>query len=99
MVSIGTQKDLRQPDIYYTPDLDKYQARQKARLQIEAVKHASLPPAFPQRLISDLAWEGDRLADTYDWTYVLNGNEVQELEDALVHFRCTEPTVDKKSFF
>ena len=88
MSSIGTEQILRQPDISYAPDPDKYRARQKARLQTEAVKHASLPSGFPQRLISDLAWEGDRLADTYDWTYVLNGDEVQELEDALRHFRC-----------
>ena len=88
MGSIDAKKILRQPDISYAPDPDKYQARQKARLQTEAVKHASLPSGFPQRLISDLAWEGDRLADTYDWTYVLNEDEVQELEDALRHFRC-----------
>lgn len=81
---------VRQPDIEYQPDFKKYQARTKARLHTEPLDQSSLPPGFPQRLESDLVWEGESLANQYDWTYVLTEAEIEELEEALTYFKCQQ---------
>lgn len=88
MGSITTETIARQPDISYTPDFEKYRARTKLRLQSEPLKEKKLPPGFPRQLVSDLVWEGEGLADKYDWTYSLTTEDVEELESALVHFKC-----------
>ena len=81
----------RQPDIAYAPDFGKYQARTKLRLQNEPLlKQKSLPAGFPKQLASDLVWEGQGLADKYDWTYNLTAEQVTELENALTHFKCSQ---------
>jgi hypothetical protein len=66
MGSVATETIVRQPDIHYKPDFEKYQARTKVRLQTEPLKQTSLPSGFPQQLVSDLVWEGEGLADKYD---------------------------------
>lgn len=75
-----------QPDISYAPDLLKYQARTAKRLAEETLTK-TLPEGFPSELKGDLVWEGDRLAETYDWTYVLNEDQLVEVESALKHFK------------
>ncbi|KAF4957351.1 hypothetical protein FSARC_11326 [Fusarium sarcochroum] len=50
-----------QPDIAYTPDYDKYVARARRHEQSGRLD-ASLPPGFPQKLESDLVWNGRDLA-------------------------------------
>lgn len=77
---------LGQPDIGYAPDLDKYLARVQRRLKEENLE-ATLPEGFPNQLESDLVWEGDSLAEKYDWTYVLNEEELEEIENALLHWK------------
>ena len=88
MGSITAETIVQQPDIDYKPDFEKYQARAKFRLQTEPLDQARLPLGFPQELVSDLVWEGDGLADKYEWTYALTPEQVEELEDALKHFKC-----------
>ena len=88
MGSITTETVTRPPDIDYKPDFEKFQARTKLRLQNEDLKNVRLPIGFPQRLESDFVWEGDDLAEKYDWTYVLTEADVEELEDALTGFKC-----------
>ena len=77
-----------QPDIDYTPNLDKYFARTKRRAQTEKLEQ-SLPPGFPRRLESKLVWDGSDIGSKYNWTYELNEDEVKEIEAALTHFKCT----------
>lgn len=76
-----------QPDIGYTPDLDKYLARAKRRTTTESLSK-SLPPGFPARLESDLVWDGDTVKRSYDWIYELNTAELEDIENALRHFKC-----------
>lgn len=76
-----------QPDIEYRPDFEKYQARTARRLA-EGNLQKTLPEGFPQNLTGDLVWEGETLADTYDWTYVLSEEQLDEIEAALKHFKC-----------
>ena len=87
MGSIGTRCVLQQPTISYKPDFDQYQARTRFRLQTEPLQKQSLPEGFPEHLVSDLVWEGEKLAESYDWTYVLNAEQIKELEDALEYFK------------
>ncbi|KAI1618888.1 hypothetical protein EDD36DRAFT_460525 [Exophiala viscosa] len=87
MGSVATETILRQPDIAYKPDYDKFQARRRLRLTTEPLKHVDLPSGFPEELKSDFVWEGEGLAQKYDWTYVLTDEQVQELESALEHFK------------
>lgn len=75
-----------QPDIGYTPDHDKYLARAKFRRDNENLT-ASLPPGFPHKIDSELVWDGNALAEEYDWNYHLNADDLQELDSALRHFK------------
>ena len=78
---------LGQPDIGYTPDHDKYLARTQRRLAIGQLD-TSLPEGFPAKLESKLVWDGNTLAEQYDWNYVLTATDVDEIEAALRHFKC-----------
>ncbi|PGG95070.1 hypothetical protein AJ80_10028 [Polytolypa hystricis UAMH7299] len=75
-----------QPDIAYAPNLETYQARTKRRLATESI-NKSLPAGFPAKLASDLVWEGQELKNSYPWVYELNQAQVQEIENALQHFK------------
>ncbi len=77
-----------QPDISYTPDFGKYQARTKRRLATEKLDLQPLPPGFPSKLESDFVWDGESVIGKYDWVYTLSGNEIAELEEALAYFKC-----------
>lgn len=88
MALVDTETVVQQPDISYQPDFEKYQARTRLRLQSEKLNRSNLPPDFPQQLDSDLVWEGETLADSFDWNYILVPGQVEELEHALAHFKC-----------
>lgn len=77
----------QQPDIQYAPDVDKWRARTETRLRNEKLE-SSLPPGYPQKLESDLVWEGETLKESYDWVYELKEDELDEIEKALSHFKC-----------
>lgn len=76
---------LGQPDIQYLPDPIKYAARTKRRQQEDLPR--ALPDGFPQKLDSDLAWDGNDLAQVYDWNYHLSEDDLKEVEEALQHFK------------
>ena len=76
-----------QPDIDYTPNLDKYRARVKRRKETEKLEK-TLPEGFPKKLQSNLVWDGNDIVSRYKWTYELNEHEIEEIEDALNHFKC-----------
>lgn len=76
-----------QPDIAYTPNFDSYQARVQRRRETEKLEK-SLPPGFPQKLVSNLVWDGKDLANKYDWNYVLTDSDLKEIDEALHHFKC-----------
>ncbi|KAL0938052.1 taurine catabolism dioxygenase family protein [Colletotrichum truncatum] len=75
-----------QPDIGYTPNLDNYLARTKRRQEQEKLDN-KLPEGFPQKLESELVWDGNTLAETYDWNYVLTDADKKEVDEALQHFK------------
>jgi hypothetical protein len=47
-----------------------------------------VPEGFPDQLQGDMVWEGDTLAETYDWTYVLSEEQLAEIDEAVKHFQC-----------
>ncbi|KAJ8132020.1 hypothetical protein O1611_g1602 [Lasiodiplodia mahajangana] len=75
-----------QPDISYHPSYEKWQARITRRLQ-EGNLPKSVPEGFPEKLTGDLVWEGQTIADTYNWTYVLSPEHLAEIDQAVVHFK------------
>ncbi|KAF4970845.1 hypothetical protein FSARC_2211 [Fusarium sarcochroum] len=75
-----------QPDIAYGPDLDKYLARVRRRQETETLA-TTLPEGFPQELQSDLVWDGKDLAANYDWNYHLTEADIEEINEALNHFK------------
>ncbi|KAI1344191.1 TfdA family taurine catabolism dioxygenase TauD [Xylariaceae sp. FL0016] len=75
-----------QPDIDYAPNYDKWQARIKRRTETEDLPKV-LPAGFPSQLKGNLVWEGDSIANTYDWTYVLNDAQLAEIDGAVSHFK------------
>ncbi|KAL1988656.1 hypothetical protein VTN96DRAFT_8356 [Rasamsonia emersonii] len=76
----------QQPDIEYAPNVEKWRARTQRRLQTETLTK-ELPPGFPKKLVSDLVWEGDEIKGRYNWIYELNEAELNEIENALEHFK------------
>ncbi|KAL1845786.1 hypothetical protein VTK73DRAFT_431 [Phialemonium thermophilum] len=77
-----------QPDIDYAPDLEKYKRRTQRRLQTEELPR-TLPPGFPEKLDSPLAWDGATVGDHYQWNYELTPSDIEEIEQALRHFQCS----------
>ncbi|KAI1172149.1 TfdA family taurine catabolism dioxygenase TauD [Nemania sp. FL0916] len=75
-----------QPDISYHPSHEKWQARVARRLQ-EGNLPKSLPKGFPEKLTGDLVWEGQTVADTYNWTFVFSDEHLTEISQALAHFK------------
>ena len=74
------------PDIAYAPSLEKYQARTAKRLESGNLPKL-LPNDLPRELIGDLAWDGKTLAESYKWTYLLDSSQLDEIRDALSHFK------------
>lgn len=82
-----------QPDIGYVPDFSKYQARSQKRTATETLQ-TGLPEGFPHRLDSDLVWDNTDITGRYNCVYELSGREVEEIECALKHFKCTSSLSD-----
>ncbi|KAJ3542785.1 hypothetical protein NM208_g3907 [Fusarium decemcellulare] len=40
-----------------------------------------------KQLKGDVVWDGATLAETYDWTYVLNDEQLAEIDRAVAHFK------------
>jgi hypothetical protein len=78
-----------QPDIGYAPEYAKYLKRGKER-QASGKLEKTLPAGFPTELRSDLVWDGNTIGQSFDWRYSLNASELEEIETALKHFKCTE---------
>ncbi|KAH9888307.1 TfdA family taurine catabolism dioxygenase TauD [Xylariomycetidae sp. FL2044] len=74
-----------QPDIDYPPDYDKWQARAARRRA--AGNLPGLPNGFPEKLAGPMVWEGKTVAETYDWTYVLDSKQLAEIDEAVAHFK------------
>ncbi|KAL5610918.1 hypothetical protein FOBRF1_007035 [Fusarium oxysporum] len=83
---VSTAGPALQPDIAYTPDYDKYAARAKRREQSGKLDK-SLPHGFPQKLESDLVWDGKDLASKFDWAYRLTEHDLKEVDTAVKHFK------------
>jgi hypothetical protein len=79
-----------QPDISYHPDWNKYQTRVARRTQTDNLTK-TLPEGFPKELKGDLVWEGESLAQKYDWTYVFSTDQLAEIDNAVTHFKCKFP--------
>jgi len=77
----------KQPDISYHPDYTKFNLRTE-RLKFERPSIPQLPPEFPRKLTGPLVWEGKDFTDEKDWTFVLTPEHLDEIENALVHFKC-----------
>ncbi|OWY50321.1 Clavaminate synthase-like protein [Alternaria alternata] len=75
-----------QPDISYHPDWKKYQVRVAHRTQNDELPK-TLPDGFPKELKGDLVWEGESLAQEYDWTYVFSADQLAEIDNAVTHFK------------
>ncbi|KAM0333519.1 hypothetical protein ACHAQA_002182 [Verticillium albo-atrum] len=88
MSTTTTTTAATQPDISYHPDRAKYQARATRRAKLDLPK--TLPDGFPTQLQGPLVWEGEGLADRYQWTYVLSPAQLQEVDEALRHFKALD---------
>lgn len=92
MATVATQQPVLpsgppgQPDIAYLPDHAKYLERAKRRQETETLAK-TLPPGFPSQLESTLVWDGNNLAETYDWNYRLTEDDLAEIDAALQHFK------------
>lgn len=83
-----------QPDIQYAPDYAKYQARAARRVQTENLPN-SVPEGFPDQLEGYMVWEGETIAQTYDWTYVLNEDQLAEIDEAVKQFKGMSVSSDR----
>lgn len=76
-----------QPDISYVPDPQKWRARAEQRIKAGGLPK-TVPDGFPEQLTGELVWEGDSVANEYDWTFVLNDRHLDEIDNAVKHFKC-----------
>lgn len=76
-----------QPDISYHPDAEKF------KLRVERLKSyrvgSGVPVRFPEKLTGDLVWEGKDFTDEKQWTFELTQDHLNEIGEALAHFKCT----------
>ncbi|KAF2633272.1 Clavaminate synthase-like protein [Macroventuria anomochaeta] len=79
---------LGQPDIAYAPDYTKYLARGERRMKDESLQK-TLPAGFPQKLNSELVWEGKDIGKQFDWDYHLTKEDLLEIDNALKHFKAS----------
>jgi hypothetical protein len=76
----------KQPDISYHPNFEKYQLRSE-RLKALRPANSGLPTGFPEQLRGPLVWEGKDFTDEKEWTFSLNESQLEEIHQALVHFK------------
>ena len=76
-----------QPDIAYTPNYETYEARTQRRLETETLPKR-VPDGFPDKVASDLVWDGKTVSTHYEWSYELNDQERAEIDEALRSFKC-----------
>lgn len=86
-VTPAAQPPPGQPDINYAPNYDNWQARAARRLAAGNLP-SKVPEGFPAQLTGDVVWQGANLAESYDWTYVLNAKQLAEIDRAVAHFKC-----------
>ena len=79
---------LRQPEITYHPNLDSYRVRSQHRQETEELPK-TLPSGFPEQLSSPLVWEGKEVESSSDWIVELTEAQLDEIDQALDHFKCT----------
>jgi hypothetical protein len=83
---------LRQPDISYHPNFASYQQRSQNRRETEKLP-VTIPAGFPQKLLSTLVWDGKDVKTGSEWIVELNKSQLDEIDSALKHFKCTYMTV------
>ena len=77
-----------QPDIEYHPDETKFRARTARRLAEDpSLPSTGLPAGYPQKVEGPIVWEGKDWQSEDQWVYNLTPSELQEIDDALVHFK------------
>lgn len=77
-----------QPDIEYHPDERKFCARTVRRLTEDpSLPSTALPTGYPQKVKGPIVWEGKDWQNEDQWVYNLTPSELQEIDDALVHFK------------
>lgn len=77
-----------QPDIEYKPNRAKFEERGRRRKETEELP-TTLPPGFPTKLDSPLAWKSEEVENGTDWIYTLNDAQLVEIDDALKAFKGT----------
>jgi hypothetical protein len=77
-----------QPDIEYHPDETKFRARTARRLAEDpSLPSTALPTGYPQKVEGPIVWEGKDWQNEDQWVYNLTPLELQEIGDALAHFK------------
>ena len=84
-----------QPDIEYHPDETKFRARTARRLAEDpSLPSTALPTGYPQKVKGPIVWEGKDWQSEDQWVYNLTPSELQEIDDALVHFKGRDHITD-----
>lgn len=83
-----TTPEAKQPDIEYHPDEAKFRAR-TARLLAENpnLPQTPLRAGFPLKVEGPIVWEGKDWTSEDQWVYKLSAVELQEINEALAHFK------------
>ena len=87
---MGATLTQTQPDISYHPDFEKYQLRSE-RLKAVRAPNSDLPAGFPEQLTGPLVWEEKDFLDKREWTFSLNESHLEEIQNALQHFKYRFP--------
>lgn len=80
------------PDIDWVPSFKNYMARVDRLSKSQHARTTTLPSGFPTNIKAHRAWVGHDFAEKKSYIYVLSNTEVNEIEEALVHFKGLNPS-------
>lgn len=86
------------PDIDWVPSFKNYMARVDRLSKSQHARTTTLPPGFPKKIKAHRAWVGHDFAEEKSYIYVLSETEVNEIEEALGHFKGLHPSNPRRAF-
>jgi hypothetical protein len=82
------------PDIQWMPSHKTFQARVAALDALHLERPKRVPEEFPSKVIEPWVWSGEDFEGEDEYVIQLGEDDVNEIEDALAHFKLVRPGLD-----
>ena len=81
------------PDIDWIPSFETYQRRVETLARRQPYRENDVPVGFPRRVDGERSWTGSGLHCEEDYVTNLSETDIDEVLQALLHFKCRYPRV------